>query len=129
MVRIRLRFGKEIVGQPITSKVILEQKTQIRILTAHVNQEGGEIVAEVESTNAKKVIEAFRERGVTVDVRKLIEVDREKCTDCGACYSLCPVEGIAFQEDYQVDFNEEKCLGTTCGLCVNACPTRAIRLL
>ena len=129
MVRIRLRFGKEIVGQPITSKVILEQKTQIRILTAHVNQEGGEIVAEVESTNAKKVIEAFRERGVTVDVRKLIEVDREKCIDCGACYSLCPVEVIAFQEDYQVDFNEEKCLGTTCGLCVNACPTRAIRLL
>ncbi len=129
MVRVLLRFGKEIVDQPITSEIILEQGTPINILAAHINQEGGRILAEIETTNAQKVIEALRKRGVTVDVRNLIEVDDDKCTDCGACYSLCPVNAITYKEDYSVVFDGEKCLGTNCGLCADACPTRAIRLI
>jgi len=129
MVRVLLRFGKEIVDQPITSEIILEQGTPINILAAHINQEGGRILAEIETTNAQKVIEALRKRGVTVDVRNLIEVDDDKCTDCGACYSLCPVNAITYNEDYSVVFDGEKCLGTNCGLCADACPTRAIRLI
>ena len=129
MVRVLLRFGKEIVDQPITSEIILEQGTPINILAAHINQEGGRILAEIETTNAQKVIEALRKRGVTVDVRNLIEVDDDKCTDCGACYSLCPVNAITYKEDYSVVFDGEKCLGTNCGLCTDACPTRAIRLI
>ena len=129
MVRVLLRFRKEIVDQPITSEIILEQGTPINILAAHINQEGGRILAEIETTNAQKVIEALRKRGVTVDVRNLIEVDDDKCTDCGACYSLCPVNAITYNEDYSVVFDGEKCLGTNCGLCADACPTRAIRLI
>lgn len=129
MVRVLLRFGKEIVDQPITSEIILEQGTPINILAAHINQEGGRILAEIETTNAQKVIEALRKRGVTVDVRNLIEVDDDRCTDCGACYSLCPVNAITYDEDYSVVLDGEKCLGTNCGLCADACPTRAIRLI
>lgn len=129
MVRVLLRFGKEIVDQPITSKIILEQETPVNILAAHINQEGGEILAEIETANAQKVIEAFRERGVIVNVRNLIEVDSLKCIDCGACFSLCPVDAISFQQDYSISFDNEKCVGTSCGLCVDACPTRAIKLV
>ncbi len=129
MVRVLLRFDKEIVDQPITSRIILDQGTQINILAAHINQEGGEILAEIGTANAQKVIDAFRKRGVSVDVRSLIEVDQDKCIDCGACYSLCPVDAIAFQEDHSVVFDNGKCLGTSCGSCVDACPTRAIKLI
>jgi len=129
LVRVLLRFGKEIVDQPITSMIILEQGTPVNILAAHINQEGGEILAEIETANAQKVIEAFRERGVIVNVRNLIEVDSLKCVDCGACFSLCPVDAISFQKDYSISFDNEKCVGTSCGLCVDACPTRAIKLV
>ena len=68
MVRVLLRFDKRIVDQPITSKIILELGTPVNILAAHVNQEGGEILAEIESESAQEVIDAFRKQGVTVNV-------------------------------------------------------------
>lgn len=128
MVRVLLKFSKEIVDQPITSQIILEQGIPINILSAHISQRGGEIIADIPSDQANKAINAFREKGVTVDVRKLIEVD-EKCVDCGACVSLCPVTAIAFDKDFSVVFDENKCIGVACGLCVDACPVRAIRLI
>jgi len=124
--RVLLRFTKEIVDQPIISQVILEKKIPVNILSAHIDQQGGEILAEIPETNAEKAVKAFREKGVTVDVGKLIEVDDEKCIECGACVSLCPVAAITFDEDNSVIFNDKKCLGVTCGLCVDACPVRAI---
>lgn len=129
MVRVLLRFSKEIVDQPITSQVILEKGIPINILSAHINQQGGEILVEVPPEHAENAIKVFRERGVVVDVRKLIEVDDQKCLDCGACISLCPVNAIALNEDFSVVFDEDKCIGITCGLCVDACPVRAIRLI
>jgi len=129
LVRVLLRFSREIVDQPITSQIILEQGAPINILSAHINQQGGEILADIPSTHAEKAIKAFRERGVTVDVRKLIEVDDEKCFDCGACVSLCPVNAITLDKDLSVVFDENKCIGTTCRTCVDACPTRAIRVI
>ncbi|MFQ5837017.1 MAG: 4Fe-4S dicluster domain-containing protein, partial [Candidatus Bathyarchaeia archaeon] len=129
MVRILLRFSEKIVEQPITAQVILEHGIPISIVAAHIDSQGGEILAEVPSTHVEKVIDAFREKGVTVTVPKLIEVDNEKCFDCGACFSLCPVSAIVFKEDFSVVFDENKCIGSPCGLCVDACPARAIRLV
>src|SRR5512145_931020 len=70
-------------------------------------------------------------------------VDREKCTDCGACEAVCPVEtarefgdGLekrkaihrcypkAVGKGYAVDF--ETC--TRCGKCVEACDAEAVEL-
>ena len=129
MVRVLLRFPEKVVNQPITSQVILEQGVPVNILGVHVNQQGGEILADIPSSDAERVIEAFRERGVRVITRKLIEVDTEWCFDCGACISLCPVSAIKFNEDLSVIFDEEKCIGTSCGLCVDTCPARAIKLI
>jgi Pyruvate/2-oxoacid:ferredoxin oxidoreductase delta subunit len=127
MVRLLLRFTEEQVPQPITSQVILEHKVPIAILAAHVNSKGGEILAEVPDQAQEKIIKAFRQRGVTVSVPKLIEVDTEKCFSCGSCVALCPVEAISIDKDSSVQFDKEKCLGSTCGICVDACPARAIK--
>ena len=68
-----LRFSREIADRPITSQVILEQGAPVNILSAHMNQQGGEILVEIDPTHADRVVEAFRDKGVSVDVRRLIE--------------------------------------------------------
>ncbi len=127
MVRLLLRFTEEQVPQPITSQIILEYKVPIAILVAHINSKGGEILAEVPDEAQEKIINAFRKRGVSVSVPKLIEVDAEKCFSCGSCVALCPVEAISIDKDLSVKFDKEKCVGSTCSICVDACPARAIK--
>jgi len=127
MVRILLKFSEKIVEEPITSQIILELKVPVNIIAAHVNSKGGEVLAEVPDESLDKVVKAFRKRGVTVSLPKLIEVDSEKCVSCGACVTLCPVEAITMDEDLTVVFNKEKCIGSTCSACVDACPARAIK--
>jgi ferredoxin len=129
MVRILLKFSEKIVEQPITAQVILEQGVPFNIISARIEPQGGEILAEIPSTHFEKVANAFREKGVIVLIPELIEVDKEKCFECGACVSLCPVNAIAFAEDFSVVFNKEKCIGKTCSACVDACPADAIKLI
>ena len=73
MVRVLLKFKKDIVDQPITSKIILEQKTPINILAAHINQDGGSILAEIETNKAQAVIQTLRDHEVIVDVKTLLK--------------------------------------------------------
>lgn len=127
MVRILLRFSEELVEQPITSKIILEQKVPVNIITAHVNSKGGEILAEIPDEALDKTVKAFRAKGVEVSIPKLVEVDSDECFCCGTCISLCPVEAISYEKDGSVVFDREKCVGSTCSVCVDACPARAIR--
>ncbi len=127
MVRILLRFSEKIVEQPITSQIILELKVPINIIAAHVNSRGGEVLAEVPDAALDKIVKAFRKRGVTVSLPKLIEVDTEKCVSCGACVALCPVEAITIADDLSIVFNKDKCVGSTCSACVDACPARVIK--
>lgn len=127
MVRILLRFSEEIVEQPITAEIILALKVPINIVAAHVNSKGGEVLADVPDAALEKIVKAYRAKGVTVSLPKLIEVDSDKCFSCGACVALCPVEAITLAEDKSVVFNKEKCVGSTCSACVEACPARAIK--
>jgi len=127
MVRILLRFSEEQVSQPIASQIIIEYKVPMVILSAHVNSKGGEILAEIPDEVQEKIVKAFRERGISVIVPKLIEVDAEKCFSCGSCVALCPVEAINIDKDCSVQFDKEKCVGSTCSVCVDACPARAIK--
>ena len=127
MVRILLRFSENIVEEPITAQIILELKVPINIITAQVDSKGGEVLAEVPDKSLNKVIKAFRKRGATVSIPKLIEIYSEECISCGACITLCPVEAITLDNDALVVFNQEKCLGSTCSACVEACPLRVIK--
>ena len=52
-------------------------------------------------------------------------VDSEKCTGCGECVEVCPVDAIALSDDKAV-INEEEC--SDCGSCVDVCPSEAITL-
>jgi ferredoxin len=126
MARILLRLNENLVSEPVVSEVILENKVLVAILAAHINSKGGEIVLEVPDEGVDKIVSAFRQKGTTVTVPKLIEVDSTRCFSCGACVALCPVEAINIIEDLSIQFNKEKCVGSVCNICVDACPARAI---
>ena len=126
MTKIVLKFSEEKVAQPITSQIILDLKVPLNILNANVTPRGGEILIEVHPSAVDLITRAFKEKGVTVIIQKGIEVDENQCIDCGACYSLCPVDAISLQVDFSLVFDEDKCI--SCGLCVDACPTFAIRI-
>jgi formate hydrogenlyase subunit 6/NADH:ubiquinone oxidoreductase subunit I len=127
LARILIRFDEKQVSEPIASQIIIEYKVPMAILSAHVNSKGGEILAEIPDSMMEQVVKAFRDRGVEVTVPKLIEVNINKCFSCGTCIALCPVEAISFDEEGTVQFNKEKCMGSTCSICVDACPARAIK--
>ena len=56
-----------------------------------------------------------------------IQVDRDACTLCMACVSVCPVNALSDgQELPQLNFHEAQCV--QCGLCDTACPEDAITL-
>jgi L-aspartate semialdehyde sulfurtransferase ferredoxin len=127
MGRILIRFDEDQIKEPIASQIIIEYKVPMAILSAHINSKGGEILAEVPDDILEKVVAAFRKRGVSITVPKLIEVDSDKCFSCGSCIALCPVEAISLTKDSSVQFDKEKCVGSTCSICVDACPARAIK--
>lgn len=129
MGRLYIRFNEEQTSDPIASQIIIEYKVPMAILSAHINSKGGDILVEVPDEMEEKVVEAFRSRGISVTVPNLIEVDSDKCFSCGTCVALCPVEAIKINEDLTVEFDKERCLGSTCGICVDACPARAITSL
>ena len=52
-------------------------------------------------------------------------VNSEKCTGCGMCVEVCPLEAIRLVENVAV-VDEQAC--TECGLCMDECPNDAIRL-
>ncbi len=56
-----------------------------------------------------------------------IQVDRESCTLCMSCASVCPAAAVlAGQGVPQLNFIEQNCL--QCALCISACPEGSISL-
>lgn len=56
-----------------------------------------------------------------------IEVDRDACTLCMGCVSVCPASAVQGGGDLpRLQFREDHCL--QCGLCEQACPEDAITL-
>jgi NAD-dependent dihydropyrimidine dehydrogenase PreA subunit len=52
------------------------------------------------------------------------EVNSEKCTGCGECVEICPVEVYEIQNKKSVAVNEEECVG--CESCIEVCEQEAI---
>ena len=55
-----------------------------------------------------------------------LELDRDKCTRCGACMKVCPHNVLARDGDFVQIVNKDACI--ECGACAMNCEYEAIRV-
>ncbi len=123
-----LRFLPTIVNKAIMSDAIKIYDIDFNILRAHINPRGGKMLVEISGPQENESIQYMEEQGIEViPIMRVVQKDSEKCVDCGACVSLCPVKAICIQDDWGVEIDNQNCIG--CGFCVNSCPTKAISLM
>ena len=60
-------------------------------------------------------------------IRKIIEIDREKCNGCGACAAACHEGAIGMVDGIATLLRDDYCDGL--GDCLPTCPTNAIRFV
>ena len=65
-------------------------------------------------------------RDVLMATYFLRETDKERCTGCGACVEICPVQVIRMEGDFPV-IDKDWCIG--CGVCAVPCPASAVKLV
>jgi len=123
-----LTFSPNIVSKPIISNLVKNYDITFNILRADITPKGGKMLIEISGTQQKQAIDFMGKEGIHLNpINKVLKKDEEKCIDCGACISLCPVEAIKPAEDWTIEVDDLKCIG--CSFCTNSCPTRAIRVM
>lgn len=127
--RIVLHFPKEIIEEPIICLLAKELDIEFSVLRAEIEQDtGGMMVLGLRGQEAvvRDALKYLGDRGVTIEpLQHDIRIDREKCTDCGACVPQCPTAALYVEEGTRlVKLDSEKCVA--CQYCVPACPYAAI---
>lgn len=129
--RVVLHFPREISNQPIIYQLVKEYDLMFNILQARIDpDEEGLLILELSGLreNYAEGIKYLQSQGVgfqllSQDIRR----NNERCTDCGACTSICPTEALSMnREEMTVEFNSAKCIA--CLLCMRMCPQRAIEV-
>ncbi|MEM3712878.1 MAG: 4Fe-4S binding protein [Thermoproteota archaeon] len=127
--RLELKYSSAHVNKPILSKAILEAKVPINILKASLTASEGLMTVEMDADKetVARVIEILRSNGVQVkEIPRYVEIDVEKCIDCGACTGVCPTDALTLDSEKKLVVKEEKCI--LCGNCLKACPRSAVIL-
>ena len=130
--KIVLTFPKEKIDKPIVYKLIKDFNLVFNIMKASITpDQEGHMVLEVSGENSEieKGVKYLKEQGVSIQaLSKDIKVNWEKCTQCGACVSICPTEALYIKDrkTMEVAFDPEKCIA--CELCIRPCPPRAIEV-
>ncbi|MCG7843938.1 MAG: 4Fe-4S binding protein [Methanomassiliicoccales archaeon] len=127
--KFMLEFSPELVNEAIVYRLVKDYDLKINILRAEVKEIGGRLLMEVEG-KAANIKDAARYLHETrVDVRELVtyvEKNEERCTHCGMCVSICPVEALTVEKpSWKVRYDAEKCIA--CGMCIDACPPGAMK--
>jgi len=129
-MKVRLTYSPGVVEKPVLAEVVLKTRLPINILEAKVNAQKGELVVSIPVTGKKleDVLGMFEKAGVKVQkFTRILHIDYDTCTSCGACISPCPTKALRFGLDWTLEFDEEKCVA--CRTCVAACPVKAITVL
>lgn len=129
--RIVLHFPHRLVDQPIVYKLVRDFDLSFNILKASVTpREEGLMVLELKGAKDKfeKGIAYLESSGVRIQpLSQDVVRNSAKCTDCGACVPICPVQALTVEAgSRKVLFHDNKCIA--CELCLKICPTRAMEV-
>jgi len=126
--RILMRFPRNLVQEPILSAVTREYDITFNIISARITENEEGVMKVGLRGNRRQVsaaIDFIKEKGVVVkSLSKFITIDKDLCTECGACVVHCPTGALYFDEGQTVNFDAKKCI--SCELCRPACPYRAV---
>jgi ferredoxin len=78
-----------------------------------------------EVTKTFKKPDTHQDDQMFLDVRMPIECDPSKCTSCGICSEVCPVDAITLSGI--PEFKDEKCIQCFC--CIELCPNGALSVI
>ena len=126
-----LRFGRDVVDQPIIYRLVKDFDLEFNLLKATIYpRKEGLLVMELRGhpKNFRRGIKYLKESGVKVKrVAHEVERNEEVCFQCGACTALCPTGALYIERpDMSVAFDPSKC--SACELCVVVCPARAMEV-
>jgi ferredoxin len=126
--KFMLVFTPDIVNEPIVYHLVKDYDLRINILRAEVREMGGRLLMEVEGKagSIKEAVRFLNEGRVDVqELTNYVDKDETRCTHCGMCISICPVEALTMDRSvWKVRYDAEKCIA--CGMCIDACPPGAM---
>lgn len=127
--KVVLHFPLHQLNRPVVNELIKTYDLDFNILRAEVTpDEKGFVVLELsgEEDSYQQGVEWLDSLGVTVQpLSEDVVRNEDKCTHCGACVTMCPVEALIVDPDTRrIDFDHDTCIG--CGICVDICPPRAM---
>ncbi|HOE52574.1 MAG TPA: 4Fe-4S binding protein [Methanomassiliicoccales archaeon] len=124
-----LGFSPDLVNEAIVYRLVKDYDLKINILRAEVREQGGRLLMEVEGKagNIKEAVRYLNEARVEVqELATYVEKNEERCTHCGMCLSICPVEALTVERpSWRVRYDAERCIA--CGMCIDACPPGAMK--
>ena len=129
--KVVFHYPTRLLDVPIVSTLVRDFSLGFNILRANVTPGAeGLVVLGLEGSEADldRGLAWVQEQGVTVQPlsKDVIRVD-EKCTECGACITLCPTNALWRDAKTQrVAFDADRCIA--CEICVPVCPPRAMRV-
>jgi len=102
----------------------------VNILRAEVTEHGGTLIMDLsgKESEIERALAYLREQGVDIrGLERTVVRDRDKCTDCSMCISVCPVNAYRLDRNtWVVELDQDKCIA--CGVCADACPAGALSL-
>ena len=104
---------------------ILKHDISFNILKFTTSSSGINLLLDIPEDKIKTITESLKENNIIVNKKGRVNVDAEKCIDCGACISLCPTNALRFDNEYRLEFFEDKCIA--CLICLDSCPRYAIK--
>ena len=129
--KVVLHFPREISNQPVIYQLVKKYDLMFNILQARIDpDEEGLLILELSGLreNYAEGIKYLQSQGVgfqllSQDIRR----NEGRCTDCGACTSICPTEALSMNRaEMTVEFDSARCIA--CLLCMRMCPQRAIEV-
>ncbi len=127
--RVTLVFTRDMVHIPITYRLAKDFDVAANIVRARVApDEVGTLVIELSGDidQVEASLDWARSQGIEVyDRSREIQIDSDRCVDCGLCTGVCPTEALRIHAPtWRLEFLRNRCV--MCEQCIPTCPVQAI---